>query len=79
MQEKRWFTWGWMLQYFAAPAPVEFFSREGERLGDCSSLVLLIVEITNVPGSALRGDPLSQFSIAERLQQMSPISGPWLF
>jgi hypothetical protein len=45
---------------------VEFFSRERKRLGNKSSLRQLIYEITNIPYSALQGDPLSQFSFQER-------------
>jgi hypothetical protein len=37
-QESRWFTRGWTLQELLAPASVEFFSFEGNRLGDKSSL-----------------------------------------
>ena len=66
-QESKWFTWGWMLQELLAPASVEFFSRERKRLGDKSSLRQPIHEITGISESALRGDPLSQFSVNERL------------
>src|SRR5450432_1873326 len=62
----RWFTRGWTLQELLAPASVEFFSRERKRLGNKSSLRQLIYEITNIPYSALQGDPLSQFSFQER-------------
>ncbi|OAG07547.1 vegetative incompatibility protein HET-E-1 [Paraphaeosphaeria sporulosa] len=63
----RWFTRGWTLQELLAPSSVEFFSQEGERLGDRNSLRRLIHEITVVPESALEGAPLSQFSVNERL------------
>ena len=32
--QSRWFSRGWTLQELIAPASVEFFSQEGERLGD---------------------------------------------
>jgi hypothetical protein len=32
--ESRWFTRGWTLQELLAPACVEFFSIEGDLLGD---------------------------------------------
>jgi hypothetical protein len=32
-QQSRWFTRGWTLQQLIAPASVEFFSIEGQRLG----------------------------------------------
>jgi hypothetical protein len=65
-RKSRWFTRGWTLQELLAPASVEFFSRERKRLGNKSSLMQLIYEITNIPHSALQGDPLSQFSFQER-------------
>ena len=37
-RKSRWFTRGWTLQELIAPASVEFFSVEGERLGDKKSL-----------------------------------------
>jgi hypothetical protein len=65
-RESRWFTRGWTLQELIAPAIVEFYSKEGERLGDKQSLEKPIHEITQIPVQALRGDPFSDFSIAER-------------
>jgi heterokaryon incompatibility protein (HET) len=62
----KWFTRGWTLQELIAPAVVEFFSKEGKRLGDKDSLEKLIHEITQIPIQALRGSPFSDFSIAER-------------
>jgi hypothetical protein len=63
----RWFTRGWTLQELLAPASVDFFSLEGERLGDKSSLVQEIHEITGISVQALQGAPLSQFSVEERM------------
>ena len=63
----RWFTRGWTLQELLAPLSVEFFSREGAQLGDKQSSELQIQQITGIPIEALRGDPLSQFSINERM------------
>jgi hypothetical protein len=34
----QWFTRGWTLQELLAPSSVEFFSRDGMRLGDKQSL-----------------------------------------
>jgi hypothetical protein len=65
--KSRWFTRGWTLQELLAPASVEFFSLEGKRLGDKGSLRQQIHEITAIPGSALQGAPLSQFSVNERI------------
>jgi hypothetical protein len=63
----RWFCRGWTLQELLAPSSVEFFSREGVWLGDKSSLELQIHQITGIDTQALKGDPLSQFSVEKRL------------
>ncbi|PQE10720.1 hypothetical protein CJF32_00009819 [Rutstroemia sp. NJR-2017a WRK4] len=62
-----WFTRGWTLQELIAPASVDFFSKEGERLGNKASLEQHICEITGIPVNALRGSPLSGFSVTERM------------
>jgi tetratricopeptide (TPR) repeat protein len=61
-----WFTRGWTLQELIAPVSVEFFSREGRRIGDKASLNQLIHDITNIPPSALRNCPLDDFTTSER-------------
>jgi len=66
-RKSRWFTRGWTLQELLAPASVEFFSKEDERIGDKKSLERYIGEITGIPVKALRGNPLSSFTIAERI------------
>ncbi len=66
-QQSRWFTRGWTLQELLAPASVEFFSKEGSRLGDKQSLEQRIHEITRIPVLALRGPVLSQFSADQKL------------
>src|SRR6266480_1611240 len=65
-RESRWFKRGWTLQELLAPASVEFFSREGKRLGDKRTLEQQIHDITEITVPALRGTPLSQFDIDER-------------
>jgi len=65
--QSRWFSRGWTLQELIAPASVEFFSREGEQLGDKKSLEIEISEITEINVLALRGHPLSTFSIEDRM------------
>lgn len=62
----RWFTRGWTLQELLAPYSVEFFTQEGTRLGDKTSLEQHIHEITGIPTPALQGTPLSQFGVDER-------------
>jgi hypothetical protein len=63
----KWFTRGWTLQELIAPILVEFFSEEGELLGDKSTLEGHICEIACLPAKALRGSPLSDFSITSRM------------
>ena len=64
--QSRWFTRGWTLQELLAPLSVEFFSRDGKRLGDKKSLEVQIHHITGIAVQALRGTSLSEFSIDER-------------
>jgi hypothetical protein len=66
-RSSRWFTRGWTLQELLAPKSVEFFSQEGERIGDKRKLEQQVHEITGIAISALRGAPLSQFDIEDRL------------
>ncbi|KAI9785549.1 MAG: hypothetical protein M1839_009290 [Geoglossum umbratile] len=66
-KKSRWFTRGWTLQELIAPESVEFFSVEGERLGDKKSLEQTLHEITGIATQALRGIPLSYFSTDERM------------
>jgi hypothetical protein len=63
----RWFTRGWTLQELIAPISVEFFSKNREFLGDKKSLERHICEITRIPSNALRGGPLAEFSVTERM------------
>ena len=65
--QSRWFTRGWTLQELLAPSSVEFFTREGARLGCKTSLEQLIRERTQIPVEALRGTPLLEFEVSERL------------
>jgi tetratricopeptide (TPR) repeat protein len=61
-----WFTRGWTLQELIAPQQVEFFSRQGQKIGDKASLGRLIHEITHLPHMVLQNCPFNKFSIAER-------------
>jgi hypothetical protein len=65
-RKSRWFTRGWTLQELLAPASIDFFSLERQRLGDKASLKQQIHEITRIPFTALRGNPLNEFSVSER-------------
>ena len=66
-KKSRWFTRGWTLQELIAPRSVEFFSAECERLGDKQSLKQTLHEMTGIAVQALQGNPLSYFSIDERM------------
>ncbi|OAG13220.1 HET-domain-containing protein [Alternaria alternata] len=66
LKQSRWFKRGWTLQELLAPRSVEFFSEEGERLGDKESLQHLIHEVTGIPIEALSGSDLSEFDVAKR-------------
>ena len=63
----RWFSRGWTLQELLAPGSVEFFSKEGKRLGDKRTLERQIHEITGIAVSALQGASLHQFGVDKRL------------
>jgi hypothetical protein len=63
----RWFTRGWTLQELIAPKSVEFFSKDWELLSDKELLERHICEITRIPSKALRGGPLAEFSVTERM------------
>ncbi|KAF1958486.1 HET-domain-containing protein [Byssothecium circinans] len=62
----RWFTRGWTLQELLAPCSVRFFSCEGKHLGNKTTLMRQIHEITGIALLALQGTPLCEFSIEER-------------
>ncbi|KAK0626411.1 hypothetical protein B0T14DRAFT_534566 [Immersiella caudata] len=62
-----WFTRGWTLQELVAPASVEFFSKEGVRLGNRTTLERVIHDVTEIPLKALQGGSLSDFSVHERM------------
>ena len=68
-RESRWFTRGWTLQELLAPKVLEFFSRDGIKLGDRISLGDEIQTITKIPAEALGGKrPLWQYSVEQRMQ-----------
>ena len=63
--KSEWFSRGWTLQELLAPEIVEFYTRDGVRLGDKSSLEQQIAEITNIPIVVLRGRSLSRLTPEE--------------
>ncbi|KAF2197542.1 HET-domain-containing protein, partial [Delitschia confertaspora ATCC 74209] len=66
-RKSRWFIRGWTLQELIAPTSVQFFSKECQRLGDKESEEQTLCEITQIPLKALRGSPLSDFTVEERM------------
>lgn len=66
-RESRWFSRGWTLQELLAPAFVEFFDNAGRRIGNLKELEEGVHVASGIKLSALRGAPLSDFSISERL------------
>lgn len=66
-QRSKWFRRGWTLQKLLAPKVVEFFSKEGHFLGSKKLLEQQIQNVTNIPFEALRGRPLAEFPVEERL------------
>jgi hypothetical protein len=67
-RRSRWFTRGWTLQELLAPPHVEFFSREGKRLGSRMSLEQDIHQVTTIPVSILRGQSVAKYSTKERMR-----------
>ncbi|KAF2843948.1 HET-domain-containing protein, partial [Plenodomus tracheiphilus IPT5] len=66
-QQSRWFTRGWTLQELVAPVSVEFFSVEGQQLGNKYSLMQELHGITGISVEALQGGPLDRLSVDERM------------
>ena len=65
--QSRWFTRGWTLQELIAPKHVDFFSQDGTHLGNKSTLETSIFSATGISLDVLRGRPLADFTIEERL------------
>lgn len=63
-----WFTRGWTLQELLAPSSVAFFTKEGDLIGNKSdeSFARVIANVVGISTPALRGVPLSRFSIETR-------------
>lgn len=65
-RRSRWMTRGWTLQELVAPRSVDFFSKNGSKLGDKRTLEDLLHETTGISVEVLRGRPLADLSINER-------------
>lgn len=66
-RKSKWFARSWTLQELLAPRSAEFFSCEGQKLGDKNTLRQTLHEITGIATQALEGRPLAHFSVRERL------------
>lgn len=64
----RWHTRGWTLQELIAPSSVEFFSRDGDRLGDKGSLANLLSGVTSISPQALSVRNLDTVPVEERIK-----------
>jgi hypothetical protein len=65
--QSRWFTRGWTLQELLAPRNVQFYDRNGMRLGNKEEIGAWIQWATGIPLTALNGCSLDNFSVEERL------------
>ncbi|KAK4227023.1 NACHT domain-containing protein [Podospora fimiseda] len=63
----KWFKRGWTLQELIASKTVEFFSKEGEYLGNRQTLGNDIHNVTGISLGALQGNTLSDFGIEEHM------------
>lgn len=66
-----WFKRGWTLQELLAPSNVEFYSHQWDYIGSKTTFRQTIVRRAGIHEGALRGEPLSEFSIAERFSWAS--------
>lgn len=72
VRRSRWFTRGWTLQELLAPKRVYFYGRDWDFLGDKSSLVNYLGDITGVNFGALNWPwALPSYSIATRMSWAS--------
>jgi hypothetical protein len=65
--QSRWFTRGWTLQELIAPEHVDFFARDGTNLGNKLTLETAISNATGISLDVLRGRPLAECTLGERL------------
>jgi hypothetical protein len=67
----KWFTRGWTLQELLGPSKLLFFNAAWEAIGTREELADEISHITNIDEFYLRGGPISEASIAERMSWAS--------
>jgi len=66
--KSRWFSRSWTLQELLAPRVVEFFSREGQKLGDKKILQKLLHEATDIPLLVLQGINFREYPVEEKFR-----------
>ena len=69
----RWFTRGWTLQELLAPRDVQFYNSTWKLLGNKTDTEILrpIEKVTGIPRLFLRGEALTNASIAQRMSWAS--------
>ena len=71
MESSIWFTRGWTLQELIAPREVVFFDHEWNSLGSKEYLYEDLSRWTSIDRDILRGQPLSRYSVAQRMSWAS--------
>jgi hypothetical protein len=66
-RKSRWHTRGWTLQELIAPKRVDFFAQDGSLIGDRLTLGRIINSITGIHVNVLRGRPVAECTVEERL------------
>lgn len=68
LRDSTWFKRGWTLQELIAPAEVEFFSRDWNRIGSKTELAPLLANVSRVAEDALtNGIHVYRASLAEKI------------
>ncbi|KAK3368657.1 heterokaryon incompatibility protein-domain-containing protein [Podospora didyma] len=67
LQASRWLTRGWTLQELLAPRHVEFFDKNGGRIGDPDSLNFSISAATRISHDELHPDGWQKANIARKM------------
>jgi hypothetical protein len=67
LHRSKWFTRGWTLQELIAPVGVTFFANDWRPVGTKLQHCNIIGKITGIAIDALRGRPLQEFNVGERM------------